>query len=64
MPENLWPLLTFLYYTGVRIGEARQIMWQLDGTRQVNLRKKEIPLLGTQTKNGKPRMLPLSDELG
>jgi len=63
MPENLWPILTLMYYTGVRIGEAKKIMWSHDGFPQVDLEKKEITLLGVLTKNGQPRVLPLTDEL-
>ena len=63
LPENLWPLLTLLYYTGVRIGEAQKIMWTFDGVPQVDLEKRQITLLGVQAKNGQPRILPLTDEL-
>jgi integrase len=63
LPENLWPLLTLLYYTGVRIGEAKKIMWSYDGFPQVDLKKEQITLLGMLTKNGQPRVLPLTDEL-
>jgi integrase len=63
LPENLWPLLTLLYYTGVRIGEAKKIMWTFNGFPQVDLEKRQIILLGVQTKNGQPRILPLTDEL-
>jgi integrase len=62
-PENLWSLLTLLYYTGVRIGEAKKIMWSYDGFPQVDLKKEQITLLGVLTKNGQPRVLPLTDEL-
>jgi integrase len=63
LPENLWPLLTLLYYTGVRIGEATKITWSYDGFPQVDLKKEQITLLGVQTKNGQPRVLPLTDQL-
>jgi integrase len=63
LPENLWPLLTLLYYTGVRVGEATKIMWSYDGFPQVDLEKRQITLLGVQTKNGQPRVLPLTDGL-
>jgi integrase len=63
LPENLWPLLTLLYYTGVRIGEASKIMWSYDGFQQVDLEKRQITLLGIQTNNGQPRVLPLTDGL-
>jgi integrase len=63
MPENLWSLLTLLYYTGVRVGEATKIMWSYDGFPQVDLEKRQITLLGVQTKNGQPRVLPLTGGL-
>ena len=63
LPENLWPLLTLLYYTGVRIGEATKIMWSYEGFPQVDLDKRQITLLGVQTKNGQSRVLPLTDGL-
>jgi integrase len=63
LPENLRPLLTLLYYTGVRVGEARKILWSYDGFPQVDLEKRQITLLGVQTKNGQPRVLPLTDGL-
>jgi len=58
LPEHLWPLVTFLYRCGVRIGEARQITWP-----QVSLNRREIQLSGSQTKSGRPRIAPLNDEL-
>lgn len=39
--ENLKPLITFLYYCGVRLGEAKQIVWE-----QVNLDEALIQLEG------------------
>jgi integrase len=63
MPENLRSALTFLYYTGARLGEAKRVEWTFDGHQQVDLKKKEITLLGVLTKNGQPRIIPLSDEL-
>ena len=61
--SSLWPLLTLLYYTGVRVGEATKIMWFYDGFPQVDLEKRQITLLGVQTKNGQPRTLPLTHGL-
>ena len=58
LPEHLWPLATFLYRCGVRVGEARQIMWS-----QVDLNRREIQLAGNQTKSGRPRIAPLNQEL-
>lgn len=56
--ENLKPLITFLYYCGVRLGEAKQIVWE-----QVNLDEALIELEGEQTKNEEPRIIPLPDVL-
>jgi len=58
LPEHLWPLVTFLYRCGVRVGEARQVTWP-----QVDLNRREIQLTGSQTKNSRPRVAPLNDEL-
>lgn len=58
IPTNLKPLITFLYYCGVRLGEARQIEWS-----QVNLGEALIRLEGEQTKNSEPRTVPLPDVL-
>jgi integrase len=58
LPKHLHPLLIFLYSSGVRIGEAKQIMWP-----QVDLKTKEIHLEGFQTKNKSGRTAPLSEEL-
>jgi integrase len=57
-PTNLKPLITFLYYCGVRLGEAKQIEWS-----QVNLGEALIRLEGEQTKNSEPRTVPLPDVL-
>ena len=58
LPTHLQPLILLLYTTGVRVGEASQIEWG-----QIDLRAKEIRLLGTQTKNGRPRVLRLSTRM-
>jgi len=58
IPLNLKPLITFLYYDGVRVGEAKQIEWS-----QVSLDEALIRLEGEQTKNEEPRTLPLPDIL-
>ena len=58
LPKHLHPLLAFLYSSGVRVGEAKQIMWP-----QVDLKAKEIHLEGFQTKNRSGRTAPLSEEL-
>jgi integrase len=53
-PTNLKPLVTFLYFCGVRIGEARQIQWP-----QVDLKHRIIRLEDEQTKTGEARIVPL-----
>jgi len=58
VPTNLKPLIVFLYYCGVRLGEAKQIEWS-----QVNLGEALIRLEGEQTKNSEPRTVPLPDVL-
>ena len=57
-PLNLKPLITFLYYCGVRLGEALQIEWP-----QVDLASAIIRLEEDQTKTGDPRTVPLPDVL-
>lgn len=54
LPSHLRPLITLLYYTGVRVGEARQIEWP-----QVDLKRGLIRLEEEQTKNSEPRYLPI-----
>lgn len=58
IPTNLKPLITFLYYCGVRVGEAQQIQWP-----QVELSAALIRLEEEQTKTGEPRTVPLPDVL-
>jgi integrase len=58
MPENLRPLLTFLYTTGCRFGAATCIQWSW-----VNLESATIELPAEVTKNDEPLTLPLSTEL-
>jgi integrase len=58
LPENLRPLITFLYYCGVRRGEALQITWP-----QVDLKAALIRLEEEQTKNGEARIVPIPDVL-
>ena len=61
MPEHLRPLITFLYFTGCRIGAALSIAWSQiefeNGRVLVHLERK-------QTKNKEPILLPLPMELG
>jgi integrase len=58
LPVNLKPLVTFLYYCGVRLGEAEQIEWS-----QVDLKAALIRLEEDQTKNSEARTIPLPDVL-
>ena len=58
IPAKTKPLITFLYYCGVRVGEALQITWE-----QVDLERAVIRLEGEQTKNADPRTVPLPDVL-
>ena len=58
LPSHLHPLIIFLYTSGVRLGEALQIVWS-----QVDLNRRLITLEGEQTKNSEPRIVPLSSHL-
>jgi integrase len=58
LPAHMKPLITFLYWCGVRLGEALQIDWS-----QVNLDRAVIRLEDEQTKSGDARIVPLPDVL-
>lgn len=58
LPVHLRPLVTFLYYCGVRVGEAIQIEWS-----QLDLQGALIRLESEQTKTSEPRVVPLPDVL-
>lgn len=58
LPSHLRPLITFLYYCAVRVGEALQVDWS-----QVNLERRLIVLHEEQTKNSEPRVIPLPSVL-
>jgi hypothetical protein len=58
LASYLRPLIGFLYWTGVRKGEALQIEWD-----QVDLDEGIVTLLDTQTKNSEPRVIPLPSEV-
>jgi integrase len=60
VPEHLRPLVTFLYFTGCRIGAALAITWS-----QLEFEKGRFQLRieGNQTKNEEPILLPLPLEL-
>jgi len=56
LPVKLKPIITFLYYCAVRLGEAKQIEWS-----QVDLDSALIRLEQDQTKNGLARIIPIPD---
>ncbi|MGP0018330.1 MAG: site-specific integrase [Candidatus Sulfotelmatobacter sp.] len=56
MPTHLRPLITLLYYDGVRLGEALQAEWP-----QVDLARRILRL--HETKNDEPRIVPLPSVL-
>lgn len=58
IPEKTKPLIVFLYFCGVRLGEALQIEWS-----QVRLEEGLIRLEEEQTKNSEARTVPLTDVL-
>lgn len=58
IPAHLKPLIVFLYYCGVRVGEATQIEWP-----QVDLPTAVIRLEREQTKGDAARTVPLPDVL-
>src|SRR2546422_2101655 len=58
LPDQLKPLILFLYFTGCRLAEALKIQWS-----QVNLDAHQIRLEGDQTKSSEPRILPLTNEV-
>lgn len=58
LPTDLRPLILFLYWCGVRLGEALQIEWP-----QVNLSERTIRLEEEQTKSGDARVVPLPSQL-
>jgi integrase len=58
LPEPLRPLVTFLYYTGCRVGETVKIRWP-----QVDFAERSIRLEPGETKNEEARELPLIREL-
>jgi integrase len=58
LPTHLKPLVLFLYYCGVRGGEAKQIEWS-----QVDLDRRLIRLEEEQTKTDEARYAPLPAEL-
>jgi integrase len=60
MPENLRPILRYLYLTGCRTAAAKKVDWTqvvFDGKRV------EIALRAEQVKNSRPLTLPLPEDL-
>lgn len=58
LPTHLRPVVTFLYYDGVRLEEALQLEWT-----QVNLKTRLIRLEPEDTKTDEARILPLPSAL-
>ena len=56
LPAEVAQLVTFLYYTGCRKGEAQGLEW-----KNVTLTEGKLRL--TETKNGRSRVIPLNKEL-
>jgi integrase len=58
LPEELRPLIVFLYHTGCRVGAAQQITWDM-----VNQDATLLTLPGEIVKNAEPITLPVPSEL-
>lgn len=58
LPANLKALFVCGYHTGARKGELRSIQWP-----QVDFTASLIRLPGSQTKNGRPRTLPIYGDM-
>lgn len=58
LPPHLRPLIMFLYWCGVRLGEALQVEWP-----QVDLEARTIRLEDDQTKTSEARVVPLPSVL-
>ena len=59
LPEPVNDIARFGYITGWRKGEILNLRWDA-----VDRTAKEIRLRGSETKNGRPRVIPFMDELG
>jgi len=55
LPEHLRTLFTLAYYTGMRAGEIRKLRWENVDLLDANLCLRD-------TKNGRPRTVPLNGE--
>jgi len=60
MPENLQPILFYLYLTGCRTTAAKKVDWT---QVSFNGERVEILLRAEQVKNKRPLLLPLPDKL-
>jgi integrase len=60
LPEHLRPLVTFLYFTGCRIGAALAITWS---KIEFENGRYQLRIEGNQTKNEEPILLPMPLEL-
>lgn len=58
LPENLRTILALGYYCGMRLGEIQALRWS-----SVDFGRGEITLHGTETKNGRPRAIPMMLEV-
>lgn len=58
LPHNVRPLVTFLYYSGARKGEACAIRWD-----QIDLKAAVVRLEAEQTKTSESRTIPLPNVL-
>ena len=58
LPDYLQPMLTMGYFTGMRLGEIRNLKWN-----QVNLVDAQVSLFPGETKNDEGRTIPLVAEL-
>jgi integrase len=58
LPEHIRPLLTLAFYTGMRLGELKNLHWS-----NVNLLHEQIRLDPGTTKNDEARLIPLMGEL-
>jgi integrase len=57
LPDYLKPVLTLGYYTGMRLGEIKNLQWT-----NINFKDATIRLSGEETKNGEARTVPLNTE--
>jgi integrase len=58
LTPRLRPLIVFLYYSGLRLGEAKQVQWE-----SVDLNRACITLEEGTTKSGEQRIVPIPDAL-